>query len=317
MIAPHDQPAEIVLAKLEALAHRQPLIVSMAQEIRISDAAQAGATREMNRIHEELTLASTIQKQFIPKVIPTAGNLAFGSLFRPTGYVSGDIFDVRPADDEHTAFFLADVVGHGVPAALLTMVVSRAMVMREQNGGAWHASLPSKALARVNRELCQHPEGPHRFATAIYGLISNRTGRVTLAGAGHPPPLLLGGATPRKVETDGPMLGVFDEAEFPDITIDLQLGETLIVHSDGIEVAFPREGAQGRDLKLPTDRYLAELASLWNSSDDATPPEVRLERAFTTLSQKLNDQAGSLHQQDDVTVLAITKLREGSVGLAA
>jgi len=317
MVLPAHTPAELLAVRLEALAHRQSLVASMSRELRICDVAQAGATIEMNRLHEELSLASTIQRQFIPRSIEPIGSLAFGSLFRPTGYVSGDIFDVRPADDEHHAFFLADVVGHGVPAALLTMVVSRALVTRERTPLGWHACSPSTALARVNRELCQHPEGPHRFATAVYGLISHRTGVVTLAGAGHPPPLVLGVGASRKIETEGPMLGVFDEAEFPEVTFTLAPGESLVVHSDGMEVAFPKEGAAGRELRLPTARYLEELAALWDAEGGGADEQARLEHAFAALAKRLDDQAGSLHQPDDVTVLAMTRLMKHVARIAA
>lgn len=317
MVLPDTADAPLVLARLEALAHRQHLVATMSRELRICDVAQAGATTEMNRLHEELSLASTIQRQFIPRTIDPVGSLAFGSLFRPTGYVSGDIFDVRPADDEHHAFFLADVVGHGVPAALLTMVVSRALVTREKTPVGWQACPPGAALARVNRELCQHPEGPHRFATAVYGLISHRTGIVTLAGAGHPPPLVLGIGASRKIETEGPMLGVFDEAEFPEVSFTLEPGESLVIHSDGMEVAFPKEGAAGRELRLPTARYLEELAVLWDADGGKADEHTRLERAFAALAKRLDDQAGSLHQPDDVTVLAMTRLVKHTARIAA
>src|SRR5688572_9036270 len=72
----------------------------------------------MHRLDEELRLAARIQQDFLPKMLPQVGPVHFHTLFRPAGYVSGDLYDVTRLDERHVGFYIADAVGHGVPAAL-------------------------------------------------------------------------------------------------------------------------------------------------------------------------------------------------------
>lgn len=303
-------PPEHVAAMLFALIERQPLVRHLARDLQIASAAQGGLCGEMDRLHEELNLASSVQRQFIPRVLPQCANLDFASIFRPAGYCSGDIFDIRMADKHRWAFFIADIVGHGVPAALLTMVVARALITRERTDKFWQAIEPSQALARVNRELCNQPEGPQRFATAIYGLIDERTRQVTLAGAGHPPPLLVDRTgKSQRIETEGPLMGVFAEAEFPQVTFELPDDQVLLLYTDGFELAFPDQAGMAsgrRQLQSPTEHYLRHLAQLATTQDSG---ERDLVSAMRRLEELLDRQAGSLHRADDVTALAIAASR--------
>src|SRR5688572_27865942 len=73
----------------------------------------------MRRIDEELRLAAKLQQDFLPRVMPQVGNVHFHTLYRPAGYVSGDLYDVCRLDEQHVGFWMTDAVGHGMPAALL------------------------------------------------------------------------------------------------------------------------------------------------------------------------------------------------------
>ena len=79
----------------------------------------------MTRLDEELRLAAKLQQDFLPKQLPQVGPIHFHSLFRPAGYVSGDLYDVMRLDEKRVGFFPVDAVGHGMPAALLTMFIKR------------------------------------------------------------------------------------------------------------------------------------------------------------------------------------------------
>lgn len=301
LLESHDADPRTIATMLYALLERQSAVVELTRDLRISHAAQGGLCGEMDRIHEELNLASRVQRQFIPRHMPTPDGLEFASIFRPVGYVSGDIFDIRQVDDDLWAFFIADVVGHGVPAALLTMVVLRALVTRERVGTEWRPVAPGDALARINQELCLQPEGPQRFATAVYGTIDARTREVIIAGAGHPPPLVIdckGGFD--RIETEGPLLGVFPEAEFPQVRFTLGADRTLLLYSDGFEVAFPEEGQSG--LKQATNTYLAHLGQLARHDADDKP---NLGQSIRQLEELLDGQMCSLHRVDDVTAIAV------------
>ena len=298
------EPATLA-AELATLAQRQVTVEALARELSLAQSTQAGLRGEMDRIHEELQLAASVQRDFMPRHLPEDAGLEFGVLFRPAGYVSGDVYDVRVLDERRVAFFVADAVGHGVPAALLTMVISRAL-MRHGPEDAELLHKPAEALARLNTELCAHPSDRHRFATAVYGIIDTRTHELTLAGAGHPPPLVIGRDGVTAVETDGPLLGVFEGAPFSEARRVVEPGETLLIHTDGFELAFPAEGATGSGLRRPTRNYLTHFEAFMPGTGGAdAPPGLALNDALLDLAARIDGQAGSLHQADDVTALAL------------
>ncbi|QOI99015.1 MAG: serine/threonine-protein phosphatase [Phycisphaeraceae bacterium] len=294
-----DAPPAVIAASLHALALRQPVIADLQGELRLSHAAQGGLCGEMSRLHDEMNLAASVQRQFIPRRLPRTDAAEFAALYRPAGYVSGDVFDVRPCGDRAWSFFIADVVGHGVPAALLTMIVMRALHTTD------HADRPDLVLARLNRELCDQPDGPQRFATAVYGIFDEPTRRLTLAGAGHPHPLLLSpGAPPRPIDTPGPLLGVFEDTDFPSETLTLEPGQALVLYTDGFELAFPDPADSVHTLK-PNATYLEHLAQLLLEQDGRS---ASLADAVRALDRKLDGQSGSLHRLDDVTALVLASL---------
>lgn len=287
-------------ALLHALSERQPAMRRYQAELRVAQSAQGGLCGEMDRLHEELMLAATVQKQFIPRVAPDSGPIRFAWVWRPAGYVSGDIFDIRRLDEHRWGFFIADVVGHGVPAALLTMVLARSLVTKVGEGARERLLEPCEALAGLNRELCAHPDGPQRLATAVYGTIDGSTRQVRLSVAGHPLPMVVApGRETRRIDAGGPLLGVFDGAEFEQEVLTLADDESLVLYSDGLELAFPDAGESR--LGLPTRNYVEHLARLAPGVGGAS-----LAVAMSRLEAELDAQAGSLHRADDVTALAIT-----------
>jgi sigma-B regulation protein RsbU (phosphoserine phosphatase) len=189
-------------------------------------------------------------------------------------------------NDTLVAFFLADAVGHGVPAALLTMAITRSLQPRNFD----HFD-PCTALKKLNDELSRHPSGTHRFATAICGTLDLATSKLTIAGAGHPYPLLIEPSGVRLLETEGPMLGVFEDAEFTEVSVTLTPEQTLLIHSDGLEASL-----EAHQMNVPT------LARAF-----AEDPDVSVHRCMEQLETLLDGGVGSLHQQDDVTLLALRR----------
>lgn len=300
----------LIAAMLYALAERQSAVETLRRELRIAACLQGGVREEMERLHEELNLAALIQQESLPRVLPRVGGLDFGVLFRPAGYVSGDVYAVTPLDDHRVGLFVADAVGHGVPAALLTMVIMRAMRLHDDGRDI----PPGEALRRLNEELVRAQRGSSRFATAVCAVIDARSRQVTLACAGHPPPLVLGPRGQRHVSTEGPLLGVFEGEDFPETTFTLGAGETLLLYSDGFETAFPDAGADRAAMRRGTSNYLAQLAGVsWPGADG----DRRLSDSLGELAMTLDQQAGSLHQVDDVTALGVCAEHSEPARLAA
>jgi len=291
---------------LFALLERQPAVVTLARELHLSQVSTGGLRGELESIQDELHLAAAVQRDFLPAAMPRIPGIDFGVLFRPTSAVSGDIYDIKQINDHTVGFFLADAVGHGVPAALITMVLTKGLVTMKHDTDEPSPIEPWQVLSQLNNELCTHRGGQHRFATALYGLLDTRTMKVTVAGAGHPPPLRLSGTFSERVMTEGPLLGVFEDAPFNQATFTMQPGELLVMHTDGLEVCFPDADAQlRRQLRKPTRRYLERLTQLAAERH----PETPLSDFMSRVNLVLDEQAGSLHQADDITLLAIASTR--------
>ncbi|MEM1329069.1 MAG: PP2C family protein-serine/threonine phosphatase [Planctomycetota bacterium] len=297
---------------LFTLFEREQAVQEMRLELR---ACRLGAGDAADKLHEELQLASVVQREFVPETLPEIEGMDLGVLYRPASYVSGDLYDVVRLDEHRVGMMIADAVGHGVPAALLTMVISKGLRKIEHEADGTERVLPpAEAVEWLNRELCLRQGAAQRFATGVYAVIDTQTWRVTLSGAGHPFPLVVSrDGSVRQVETEGPLLGVFDGAEYDQTSFTLEPGETLLMYSDGFETAFPRDGSCNMRLKLPNTDYLKHLADAASGSGSDHP----LAEAMAKLAAKLDEQAGSLHQPDDVTAVALSRSLVGSASIAA
>lgn len=293
------EPIERVAVRLDTLLSRQTTVDRCVEELRIARRCQTGLESEVSRIHDEMQLASMIQREFLPRTLPELDDVRFGIFYRPTGYVSGDMYDVRRLDEHTIGFFLADAVGHGVPAALLTMVISRCLTLKVINDVDYRIVPPGEVLAKLNEEMLRLQSAGGRFATAVYGIIDTRTHKVTIAGAGHPPPRLIKqDGDSIGLETDGGLLGVFPDSAFSETSFTLHAGERLVLFTDGFETAFPDQSAARRQRRLPTDRYLGCMSAICGGNRS-------VEESVAELSVLVDDQSGSLHQIDDLTAIVI------------
>ncbi|MCC5823551.1 MAG: serine/threonine-protein phosphatase [Phycisphaerales bacterium] len=295
-----DTEPEALVCILRALDARQAMVQKLRDELKIAQLSVNGAYGEMARLQEEMQTAASIQQAHMPRKIPTLNGVQVGVVYRPATYVSGDIYDIAQLDEHRSAFFIADAVGHGVPAALMTMIIACGLHKMDGVGPDARVVPPAEALFRLNNAMTEHTGGSSRFATAVYGVFDARTGEVTIAGAGHPPPIIVrqGGASIERIEPDGPLLGVFPDADFGQTTVRLDPGDLMILFSDGFEVAFPKAGSEGDDFKRPTLTYIEKLA---NAGDGGVP----LAEAVAVLERELDGASGSLHQPDDITALFV------------
>jgi len=310
VVAPTSVAPETLAGSVYGLAARQGAIDALSAELRTSQRFQGGLRNEIDRMHDEMQLAASVQNQLLPDEMPVSPGMDFGVLFKPVGYVSGDIYDVRRIDERRIGFFLADAVGHGVPAALLTMVLRRGLQMtRTEDDGEVIVVPPAEALARLNATLVRGTGGSSRFATAVYGAVRIDTHEVVVASAGHPPPLrVLPSGEVLAVETDGCLLGVFPEADFNQSDFTLEPGETLLLYSDGFETAFPADEARrSAGAASASKKHLERFARLLGERGDQN-----LTASMRALATDVDEQTGSLHQQDDLTALALARLAEGA-----
>jgi phosphoserine phosphatase RsbU/P len=291
---------------VRAAVQREPGLERLRQLLALEQSLKVAAGRELARQHGEMDLASQLQRAFLPAELPETAEYELDRLFRPVGSLSGDIYDAMRLDEHTLAFFVADACGHGLPAAMLTMLIGRTLPMRETVGQENAVVPPGEALRRLNAQFIQRRAGEGSLVTAMYGLLDTRDGTVTLAGAGHPAAAIIRGGTMRLVHSEGPAMGVFEDGEFPQTRFTLEPGETLLLHTDGFEQAFVIDHTARR---RPSELYRDAFVDLFGQSEQRS-----LAHAMAEMACRLDEQHGSLHQIDDLTLLAVMRRKHAASG---
>ncbi|MDP7009456.1 MAG: PP2C family protein-serine/threonine phosphatase [Phycisphaerales bacterium] len=193
---------------------------------------------DIDQLTSDLNSAATLQQEFMSNHTEQLHGMYFNTLWRPTGVVSGDMYDITKLDDTYISFFLADAIGHGIPAAMLAMAISKSLAAcRLQPDGTFTS--PAEVMDTLNQAILDRNGTTARFATAMYGLLNCKTRTLQIAGAGHPSALWIkDGGTFELIESGGPLLGVFPDSTFPQQTISLSQHDRVVCYSDGFEDAL-------------------------------------------------------------------------------
>ena len=161
---------------------------------------------ELAAVQRELETARQIQASLLPRALPQATGLDLAARYIPMTAVAGDLYDVVSLGPAQVGILVADVAGHGVPAALVASMVKLAFSTQAE-----HAGDPARVMAAMNQILCRHVEGT--FVTAIYAVIDTEHCAITVASAGHPPLLVRrAGGVVDESDGHGLMLGFLPQA---------------------------------------------------------------------------------------------------------
>lgn len=202
------------------------------------------ANEELVKKHQEmmrdLNMARRIQLSIIPseKDYPQMNELNMGSQYNSMDSVGGDIYDIIHITDKIFGFLMADVSGHGVPAALIT-----AMVKVSFNSNSALGLLPGEICSKVNKEIYKLIGDLDYFLTAYYGILNFETGEFTYTNAGHHAAILYRAKT-RNIEhldTVGFMIGIMEEGNYETQSIQLEPGDKVLLLTDGIPEARNKE----------------------------------------------------------------------------
>ena len=210
-------------------------------------------------------LAETLQRSLIPPAPPMVPALDVAAVYRPAGLgdqVGGDFYDIFETARGDWAVVLGDVCGKGPEAATVT-----ALARYTVRAAAMEARRPNRVLMRLNDALLR--QRAERFCTVVYARLRNLRGRwrITVASGGHPPPIrVTGRGEMGSVGRPGHLLGVLDEAELHDVSIDLDPGDALVFFTDGVTEARRDREFYGDDrlrdlLRALAGRTAADIAA--------------------------------------------------------
>jgi hypothetical protein len=238
-------------------------------------------------ISQELETARRIQESILPRRMPEVRGLALAARYLPMASVGGDFYDFVQDGEGRVGVLVADVSGHGVPAALIASMVKIALAAQEE-----HAAEPAAVLAGMNRILCGKLD--RGFVTAAYVWVDAEAGRAVYANAGHPPLLCgrPGEEDAREIRREGLPLGRFRKAAYESVAWDLAPGDRLLLYTDGVIEARSPAGEELGEERL---RDLANSQAF---------PDRLLDDLLTRLAVWCGRAPGE-PLDDDVTVLAL------------
>jgi sigma-B regulation protein RsbU (phosphoserine phosphatase) len=207
----------------------------------------------LSAIRQELDTARRIQMSILPGELPQIEGLDLAVRYVPAADVAGDFYDFLPGDGRRLGVIVADVSGHGVPAALIASMVKVAVAAQEP-----HAASPARVLSGMNQIF--HGKLKNQFITAVYIHLDLEAGRLTWASAGHPPPLLWRRRDGRVKELTQPgiVMGRLRRAVYTETSVPFGPGDRLLLFTDGIPEAASPAGEQLGDARL--QELLAERA---------------------------------------------------------
>ncbi|NLI20956.1 MAG: SpoIIE family protein phosphatase [Clostridiales bacterium] len=254
-------------------------------------------TADKQRIATELNVANTIQASMLPRIFPYPPDRREFSVYatmQPAKSVGGDFYDFyilhgTEQTGTHLAFIIADVSGKGIPAALFMAITQSLMRTRAMQG-----ETPAQIFASVNEQLCHHNDAG-MFVTAYMGLLELATGKLTMANAGHNPPLIRrrGGRYEWLRRKPGFVLAGMEHMRYTDFELTLEPGDRLFLYTDGVTEALnPNCALFGEE----------RLEAALNESDGRPMGVMDL---LPYLKERLDLFAAGAEQADDITMLAL------------
>ena len=246
--------------------------------------------RRLLSIETELETARQIQSSILPARVPELENLRIAASYQPMTAVAGDFYQFVRSGNHHLGILVADVSGHGVPAALISSMIKVAM-----QSVVVHADDPAQVLGGLNRILWSEAHG--QFATAAYVWIDTENRNALYSAAGHPPLLCWRNTRGemQRIESNGLLFGVEPDSEYPVCSVPLEPSDRFLLYTDGVTET---ENAAGEAFG---DRQLERVVG-----DNRLQPASELSRQV--LSELQRWRPAAVNQQDDITLIVVDVL---------
>jgi phosphoserine phosphatase RsbU/P len=251
--------------------------------------AHAQIARQLVEINTELEMARQIQLSILPSSTPKITGMDIVARYVPMTSVAGDFYDFIVVDERHVGILIADVSGHGLPAALIASMLQVALTAQ-----ARHVSEPGKVLAGLNQALCGKFQ--HNFVTAAYVYVDLEKKSMSYGGAGHPPLLVWRKSTgsASQLLENGLVMGQFREATYDSLQTPIEAGDRFILYTDGVlETSNPAQEEFG------TDRFMQFM-----ETNNRLPAGLFVDALLLELARWLEQPPGE-GQKDDISVLAV------------
>jgi phosphoserine phosphatase RsbU/P len=253
--------------------------------------ARQVAANETERITlaDEMAAAREIQSRILPATVPLLPRLSIAVRYSPMTAVAGDFYAFLEAGSQSLGIVLADVIGHGVPAALVASMVKVSVIASAERNAR-----PAVVLEDLNTIL--YREAPGQYATAVYVSIDHKASSGRYSSAGHPPPLLWRSTsrTLEQLEGGGLLLGVRTGEEYAECGFVFGFGDRLLVFSDGLTEAENETGTSFGEDRLAV---LMETQEKLATEDFAT---ILLGEVH-----KWSHKGGTFSQSDDITFVVV------------
>ncbi len=218
-------------------------------------AAHEEITRANRIMSAELETARILQNTLLPHDLPRNEAIRFDAFYRPSSQLSGDLYDVVPLGDDLLGVVIVDVMGHGVPSAMVGAMFKMAFRIHVRQD-----SSPAYLMGTMNRWLLDTAPAENRMMTAVYLCLDRRDLRMRCSVAGHPHPRLLprGEGCVRLISTGDIPLGLIPDFVFHEEELRLSPGDRLLLFTDGLHETY---NSRGEPMGLETvDRILAQTA---------------------------------------------------------
>jgi sigma-B regulation protein RsbU (phosphoserine phosphatase) len=268
------------------------LLMSLANQAAIAIEREKLVQKEIvaQRYSEQLETARAIQYQFIPKSAPVIPGYAVHGMSNPAQAVGGDYLDFLKIDDNRISFVIADVVGKGVPAALL-MANLRSTLRTLAFTGAW----PQDLISQVNDYIIPDLK-MGQFITLFYGELELSTNRFRYVNAGHNPPMRVHGkdGSISELTDGGPIIGIMKNCVYEEGSIDVEPGDLLLLFTDGVTEAMNEAHEQFDE---------SGLRKVLQAITDETP-----EMVVNIINTTIDLFTGPKEPDDDRTMIAIKRI---------
>jgi phosphoserine phosphatase RsbU/P len=214
--------------------------------------------QQLSSIQQELEIARRIQLSILPAASPLLEHFSVATRYKPMTSVAGDFYEVLNTGTGAIGLLVADVSGHGVPAALIASMVKVAIQSQRHRQDD-----PAALLAGVNEALCGNAQ--NQFVTAAYVFLDPKRDELCYAGAGHPPMFVLRSKRLFRIEENGLVLALMPAAAYQSTTQSLVHGDRILLYTDGILEAANSTGEEFGD-----DRLGHLLQESWRMSSEQT-----------------------------------------------